>query len=45
MIIPEEGLETEKLFLLGPSEQDPPENGDRIHPLKRYVLNKRQDGG
>jgi hypothetical protein len=33
------------LYLLGPTEYVPPEDGDRIQFPKRRVLNKRQDDG
>jgi hypothetical protein len=35
----------ECLYLLGPTEVVPPEDGDRIQSSKRQVLNKRQDDG
>jgi hypothetical protein len=34
----------DKLYRLGPTEEVLPEDGDRIHSPKHYVLKNKQDG-
>jgi hypothetical protein len=34
-----------ELYILGPTEQDPPEDGDRIKSQTSCVLNESQDDG